>query len=95
MSTTDAEFVRDCWHYLQASEARWARHPSRRAAAGLEDELIMALTYERIARARAGLIMMMGDDEAAKLIFHVPLREVSDEMWNLFVRRTRPIFPLA
>jgi hypothetical protein len=88
--STDAEFVRDCWRYLQASEARWARH-SRSSGHSLllEDELLMAVAYERLARARA-----TATDEAAEIIFHVPLREVSDDMWNRFVRRTRPIPPL-
>jgi hypothetical protein len=88
--STDVEFVRDCWRYLQASEARWARHSrSSHLWGGLEDELLMAVAYERLARARANTT-----DEAAEIIFHVPLREVSDEMWNRFVRRTRPIPPL-
>jgi len=85
--TTDAEFVLDCWRYLQAIDPRWARH-TRAEQSALENELIMTVAYERLSRARA-----CGDDtnHTAEIVFHVPLREVSNETWNLFVRRTRPI----
>jgi hypothetical protein len=43
----------------------------------------MATAYTRLARARRA-----GErDDAAEIIFHVPLRDVTDATWSAFVRR--------
>ena len=79
-----AEFVRDCWRYLQASETRWARHSRQWPDfTALECELVMEAAYTRLARRRSAL----EKDDAAEIIFHVPLREVSAEAWRAFAQR--------
>lgn len=83
-----AEFVRDCWRYLQASAPRWARYSRQWPEfTALECELVMEAAYTRLARARRD----SEKDDAAEIIFHVPLRDVSDATWRAFVRRASPI----
>jgi len=78
------EFVRDCWRYLQASGPRWARFSRQEDEfTALECKLIMAAAYTRLARARRS----SERDDAAEIIFHVPLCDVTDDAWSAFVRR--------
>ena len=81
--STDAEFVRDCWRYLQACEQRWRSYDGANLTP-LETDLVLAMAYARLARARAA----KSDDPSAEIVFHIPLRDVSDEAWSRFARRT-------
>jgi hypothetical protein len=83
-----AEFVRDCWRYLQASAPRWARYSRQWPEfTALECDLVMEAAYTRLARARRA----SEKDDAADIIFNVPLRDVNDATWRAFVRRASPI----
>jgi hypothetical protein len=84
--TTDADFLRDCWRYLQARAPRLARIAGDDFTV-LECELILTLAYVRLKQART----LNDADPSAEIVFHVPLRDVSDATWRLFAQRTRQI----
>jgi len=88
MSSSDAEFVQDCWRCLNAVEKRWASWTSP-PSTEMESAMTVALAYSRLAHHRNYYLEHADINAGVAHIFHGATRmcEVTTDEWDRFTER--------
>jgi hypothetical protein len=90
LAPTDAEFINDCWHCLQAVETRWPLSYAS-PSTPLECMLVKALAFELLAFRRNHEREHVCINAGVQIVFRgaVTMLDVSDEAWACFGKRVR------